>query len=78
MNVYTHVAMGDLHDDVESLPDLPSNGGAVPGKTEPDAIGESVTPAVPADAPPELVGLISAWKDLPRNVRSAMAALVDV
>ena len=28
MNVYAHVAMNHLHDDVESLPGLPGNGSA--------------------------------------------------
>ena len=74
MNVYTHVAMGDLHDDIESLPGLPGYGSAAPGNAEPVATTE---PAVPADATAELAGLISAWKNLPENVRSAMAALIQ-
>jgi hypothetical protein len=73
MNVYTHVSMGDLHDDVESLPGLPGNSNALP-QAEPMAAA-TATPAAPAEAPVDLAGLISAWKDLPDNVRSAIAAL---
>jgi len=73
MNVYTHVAMNDLHDDVQALPGMPGNGSARRhGNAVAAATGE---PAVPDDAPAELVGLISSWKDLPTNVRSAIAAL---
>jgi len=63
MNVYTHVAMADLHDDVESLPGLS-------GKPQ-AAKGDSTETDVPLD----LAGLISAWGELPGNVRSAIAAL---
>jgi len=74
MNVYTHVAMNDLHDDVESLPGLPGNGSAGPGEVEPGAGG---TNAPSVDAPDELAGLISSWNDLPANVRSAITALAN-
>ena len=73
MNVYTHVAMNDLHEDVESLPGLPGNGSA--RRDGSDAALETAEPAVPIDAPAELAGLISSWKQLPPNVRSAIAAL---
>ena len=73
MNVYTHVAMADLHDDVESLPGVPSNGSARrDGNAAPVA---TVKGAVLPDAPDELAGPISSWKELPGNVRSAIAAL---
>ena len=68
MNVYTHVAMGDLHNDVESLPDLPGS-----GKKETAAAAKLEMGA--AEAPADLAGLISAWDKLPANVRSAIAAL---
>jgi hypothetical protein len=71
MNVYTHVAMNDLRAAVETLPGL--GGGAGPQAAGAPAVVEA-TPG-PADAPAELAGLISAWKDLPDNVRSAIAAL---
>ena len=77
MNVYTHVAVSDLHDDVESLPGLPGHGSAMPMKSaEPAAMAVSATPVVPTAVPAELAGLISSWTDLPDNVRFAIAALV--
>jgi hypothetical protein len=69
MNVYTHVSMGDLHNDVESLPGIPGNVIARPHADVTPIVGPAPT------APAELAGLISAWKDLPDNVRSAIAAL---
>ena len=73
MGVYTHVAMADLHDDVESLAGLATNGSAGPGEVKPGAGGTSIPSA---DAPDELAGLISSWDDLPTNLRSAIKTLV--
>jgi hypothetical protein len=73
MNVYTHVAMGDLHDDVEALPGMPGNGSA---RRDGNAVAVATAePALLADAPNKLAALISSWEDLPANVRSAIAAL---
>ena len=72
MDVYTHVAMADLHDDVESLAGLTRNGSAKSKEVEPGAIAAN---AIPADAPDELAGLIASWEGLPDNVRSAIVAL---
>jgi len=69
MNVYTHVAMNDLHDNVESLPGLAGN-----RKGRPETNVAPALTAVPT-APAELAALISAWKNLPDNVRSAIEAL---
>ena len=74
MNVYTHVDMADLHDDVESLPGLEGSG-AGSETTEPDVVAGN---ARPTDAPNELHSLISSWNDLPANVRSAITALANV
>jgi hypothetical protein len=49
MNVYAHVAMNDLHVDVESLPGLPGNGNAQP-QAKPIASATSI-PGDPAEAP---------------------------
>jgi len=67
MNVYTHVAVGDLHDDVESLPGLAGEGSAGPKP--------NVGTAASAEAEAELEGVISLWSDLPNSVRSVIAAL---
>ena len=73
MNVYTHVAMSDLHDDVESLPGLPGNGS---GRHDGNATAVATAEPTPlADAPDKLAGLVATWGDLPDNVRSAIAAL---
>ena len=74
MNVYTHVAMGDLAGDVENLPALPGHGslaGTTP-KAPPAALAEPATaPAIPS----ELASLASNWSALPDHIRQAIATL---
>ena len=69
MNVYTHVAMADLHDDVESLAGLKDSGGTEPGPAAANVACD--------DAPDQLAKLISSWGDLPHNVRSPISSLAS-
>ena len=63
--------MDDLHNDVESLPGVPGSS----RKTK--SAGSTATPqAAAAASSAELAGLISAWNDLPENIRSVIASLV--
>jgi len=66
MGVYTHVAMADLHDDVESPP------GMAPEGSKPEAAEGD---GAPGDMPSDLAGLICSWSDLPENIRSAISSL---
>ncbi len=68
MDVYTHVAMGDLHADIEALP------GVLGEKEKPPSARADDTNAKPP-MPENLVGLISSWDGLPNNVRSGIVAL---
>ncbi len=64
MNVYTHIDMGNLAGDVEALPSVFGDGRGSP-KAESRLL------------PSDLAGLMSAWKDLPDHVRSAIATLAE-
>ncbi len=64
MNVYTHVDMEDLADDLESLPSLLDN--STPKTIDPKAtIAES----------PDLASLTSNWSSLPAHIRQAITTL---
>ncbi len=69
MNVYTHVAMADLHDDVESLPRAVGEG------SKAELAGASAVDPLQDDLPVDLAHVISTWNELPRKVRSAIASL---
>jgi len=70
-NVYTHVAMGDLHEDVEALPTV-----AVGGAAEPAAV--AATGPGSGDASDGLAGLVAFWHRLPEKVRAVIASLAEV
>lgn len=69
MNVYTHVEMGELASDLESLPSV---------------FGQSITAAyrevqedMAAAIPAELTALANGWSGLPEHVRRAIATLAQ-
>ncbi len=72
MNVYTHVAMADLHDDVEALPSLPGSSGKAQATVR---ARQAEAATATAEASADLAGLVSAWDKLPAKVRSAIAVL---
>ena len=69
MGVYTHVAMGDLHNDVKSLPGIRSD-------------GDAKTPAQPAaskalEPAPIPTDLAANWAALPDHIPQAITALAN-
>ena len=70
MNVYTLVAMKDLHDDVESLPGIPSDDDA---KTL--ALPADSEAPKPAPIRTDLANLAGNWAALPEHIRKAITAL---
>ena len=69
MNVYTHVAMDDLANDLEAMaPVLPESTAEL--EKQPASQSTSTVPA-------ELAALASNWAELPEQVRQAIAALAQ-
>lgn len=73
MNVYTHINMSDLADDIESLPTV--------AEANVVASSETIATLKPADTsafPDELASLASNWNSLPEHIRSAISTLASV
>ncbi len=66
MNVYTHVSMNDLADDIESLSAIAGESSAVCSNS-----AAAPEPAVPE----ELASIAGNWHSLPENIRSAISTL---
>ena len=69
MNVYTHVAMDDLANDLEAMAPVLVESTVTP-EEQPTSDPASTVPA-------ELAALASNWADLPEHVRQAIAALAQ-
>jgi len=69
MNVYTHVAMDDLANDLEAMTPVLFETAAKPEK--------QVAPQPATAVPAELAALASNWADLPEHIRQAVAALAQ-
>ena len=73
MNVYTHVNMKDLAEDIENLPSV---AGSTPiAKPEPFTIREPINTTT---TPNELAILASNWDSLPEHIRGAISTLARV
>ena len=70
MNVYTHVSVKDLAKDVENLPAV----GRAAAPVKPPASAEEPAAEAPG-IPEDLAVLLSSWKSLPDNVRTAINTL---
>ncbi len=72
MGVYTHVAMADLHDDVESLPRCPGK-----DHTQMPALRADLEAPGTAAIPTDLADLAGNWAALPDHIRRAITALAN-
>ena len=73
MNVYTHVNMKDLADDIENLPSVTeSNSTVTPESSIVHDTNKSTT------TPNELANLASNWDSLPEHIRGAISTLAGV
>jgi len=73
MNVYTHVDVADLADDIESLPAL--NDVGITLHPQPTPQGK---PVAASSIPAELVDLADNWDSLPEHIRNAISTLATV
>ena len=69
MNVYTHVAIDDLANDLEAMAPV-----LIENTAKPE---EQSAPEPAAAVPAELAALASNWAELPEHIRQAIAALAQ-